>query len=178
MRVFCVNGVALAGKDSFTERVANHFQRLEVKTCSTIDPVKAEYRNFFGWDGTKTPVHRKNLNVLKRIWIETSDGPMRYLENVINHNKSFVKILFVMVREFEEMEKSKNLALSLGCSAYTLEVVRDGLDIPPVEQEFLDSHPKDYQYDFEIYNPTVQSFPYLPALDTAAATFATMFKHE
>jgi hypothetical protein len=172
MIVICINGIARAGKDSFTERV-KELLATEGKTAltvSTIDPVKEVYKNFFGWDGIKTPECRKTLNILKLIWIKTSDGPTRYLNNVFKYHPN-AAIIFVMVREFDEMEKAKQLAKSMGITAYTLEITRDGLDVPPIEQEFLDSHPSDYKYDFTIHNPTVNTYPELPVLDAAALAF-------
>jgi len=190
MIVVCVNGVALAGKDSFVNRVKalrnvgfpDHSivtrERQPIKCYSTIDPVKKVYKEFFGWNGDKTPEHRKNLNVLKRIWIDVDAGPIGYLMNVFHANAPFCRICFVMVREFEEMEKTKALAESMGYKAYTLEVLRDGLDIPSVEQEFLDSHPKGYKYDFSIFNPTVDTFPDLPLLDIAAESWLQLIMNE
>lgn len=187
MKVFCINGVALSGKDSFVNRVKaiknkdfpDHSiatsQRQPVKSISTIDPVKEIYRKFFGWQGDKTPVHRKNLNVLKRIWIDVSNGPIVWTQLQMVHCKKYTEALFIMVREFSEMELTIQLAKTMGFEAYSIWVVRPGIEIPPIEKEFLDSHPLDYSYDITIYNPTAETFPNLPVLDNYVETFMSMY---
>ncbi len=74
MIVVAINGIALAGKDSFANRVAAVAMRhkFQVATISTIDPIKEFYKQL-GWDGVKTDTHRKNLNILKRVWIEADN---------------------------------------------------------------------------------------------------------
>jgi len=177
MKVFCINGISLSGKDTFVKCVQELLGFDKVGNISTIDPVKVEYKNFFGWEGEKTPIHRKNLNTLKNIWRETSNGPINWsryqmnIEYIINQRD----VLFIMVREFDEMLDLVKLAVSIGYVAFTLQVVRDGLDIPPVEQEFLDSHPKDFKYDITISNPTVDTFPDVPKLKQSAYDFIQTF---
>ena len=178
MNIFCVNGISLAGKDSFVDRVIDkslgcYFKGIKI---STIDPIKDIYEEFFGWDGTKTPEHRKNLNLLKMIWKGTSNGPLNWTKNrIAKYNEFGFNSLFIMVREFDEMQSTIALAIALGHKAYTLQVVREGIPIPPIEQEFLDSHPEGYEYDITIYNPTVETFPHLPLLDEAAIEFVKVF---
>lgn len=187
MIVFCINGIALSGKDSFVNRLKaiknkdfpDHsiasIHRQPVKCISTIDPVKEIYRKFFGWNGEKSPVHRKNLNNLKKYWIEVSNGPIEWTRLQIQHTVQHTEMLFVMVREFSEMQATKELATSMGLLVYTVEVVRPGVPIPPIEQEFLDSHPKHYKYDITIVNPTADTFPSLPILDAEVDKFLTKF---
>lgn len=180
MAVFCINGIALSGKDSFVNRVKEKLMWQEeykaVECISTIDPVKELYTQWFGWDGVKTPEHRKNLNVLKQIWISTSNGPLMWTQDqIIRFEQRGFTFLFVMVREFSEMQATKELAISMGLKSYTVEVIRPGVDIPPIEQEFLDSHPVGYEYDIIIHNPTVDTFPNLPHLDAEVDKFLTKF---
>jgi len=173
VKVFCVNGISLSGKDSFVNRIKDiknkDFQN--VKCISTIDPVKDIYKRFFGWDGTKSDIHRKNLNVLKRIWIDVSNGPLVWTQNQMGCCKKHTEALFIMVREFSEMELTIQLAKTMGFEAHSVLLVRPGIPIPPIEQEFLDSHPVDYSYDIVIRNPTTETFPYLPVLDSAVENF-------
>ena len=183
MKVFCINGISLAGKDSFCRHVNsrynnlhNKYNRANIQVISSIDPVKEIYAKFFGWDGTKTPVHRKNLNILKNIWVQVNDGPSRWLENELaKASDTRCSYLFVMVREFSEMLKMQHVSRSLGYQAFTLNIVREGIPIPPIEQEFLDSHPHDYRYDIIVNNPTVDSYPDVPKLDESAYIFCNFF---
>lgn len=184
MKVFCVNGISLSGKDSFVDRVIKTTEVVEVlspvarrihetsRKISTIDPIKEIYTDFFKWDGTKTPEHRKNLNVLKLMWIQASNGPLNWTKFKLKlFNKIGIFSVFIMVREFDEMQATIDLAKSLGYEAYSLQLVREGIPVPPVEQEFLDSHPKDYKYDITVHNPTAETFPDLPLLDIAVEAF-------
>jgi hypothetical protein len=180
MSVFCINGIALAGKDEFTRRVKelasqmllNSKHAIKVETISTIDPIKEIYHKFYGWEYEKTDEHRKNLNTLKKIWRDTFNGPMVWVGSKLDRCRAEkCNILFVMVREFDEMMRIKELATDKGFFAQTILITRDGLDIPPVEQEFLDSHPKGYKYDISIFNPTSNNFPNLPILDSEAYKF-------
>jgi len=172
--IFCINGIALSGKDSFVNRIKAKCKSVEC--ISTIDPVKELYTQWFGWDGVKSPTHRKNLNVLKQIWISTCNGPLMWTQDkIITYEEKDFKFLFVMVREFSEMQATKELATSMGFEAYTIEVVRPGVPIPPIEQEFLDSHPKHYTYDITIVNPTAETFPKLPILGAEVDKFLTKF---
>lgn len=188
MKVFAINGVSLSGKDTFCNNVRiqkaikeSHEATLEqkiryngnkVKVISTIDPVKEVYENFFGWKGDKTPEHRKNLNSLKLIWISVSNGPSNWLRNMLEEfdHYSKVDIVFVMVREFDEMMTAIEIGKEVCDHAETIQLVRHGIPIPPVEQEFLDSHPADYTYDWTIINPTTDD-PSIPKLNKAASEF-------
>ena len=174
MKVFLINGVSLAGKDTFVrcleQLYLNDGQDRAVMNLSTINPIKNVYQSFFGWKGNKSPEHRKNLNTLKNVWRSCSNGPVEYIRGRLNEYRvySMVKVVFVMVREYEEMVDLQKLCYSLKISCSTMEVIRDGLEIPPVEQEFLDSHPKGYKYDFTINNPTVPDYPFVPVLQEQA----------
>lgn len=176
VKMFAINGIALAGKDSFVKLVDHFCDGGEVRCISTIDPVKEIYTNFFGWKGDKTPEHRLMLNYLKQIWIQTSNGPYNWAcQQVTDAIEEKVQYLFIMVREFEEMMSIVDIGRLLSVETYTLEVTRDGLEIPPIEQSFLDQHPKDYKYDISVHNPTVDSFPYMPQLEIAAHRFCRSY---
>jgi hypothetical protein len=179
MRVIAINGIAQAGKDTFVNFVKEHAGReaRTVRCISTIDPIKVFYAQL-GWDGTKTSEHRKNLNVLKQIWIAASNGPLNWAESEIRKAKVHdIAVLFVMVREFPEMLAIAALGKSLVGHGETLQVVRDGLPIPPVEQEFLDSHPQDYHYDWGIDNKTTTDLAF-PELSKKAKSFWDLVKGE
>ena len=185
MKVFPINGVSLSGKDTFCNFVvdaycacaAPTFNRSEiegrVRVLSTIDPVKEIYRKFFGWNGEKTPEHRKNLNMLKHIWIKTSNGPHVWLQNMLEkiQMEQECDIVFIMVREFEEMLDAVSIGIEVCGHAETIQLIRDGIPIPPIEQEFLNSHPNDYVYDWTIVNPTITTYPNVPKLAKAAELF-------
>lgn len=162
MKVFCINGIAEAGKDTFVNTLREE-SGLLISRHSTVDPVCDLYREM-GWDGTKSPENRKALNELKRIWIALNDGPTERVMSLLRgDNARGVDVAFVMVREFEEMMKLVRRCTEVFGWAGTLEVVRDGVPIPPIEQEFLLSHPARYMYNVVVWNKTTDdsTFPEL-----------------
>ena len=170
MKVLAINGVGGAGKDEFVRLVNQQSPWEDVLCISTIDPVKKFYKQL-GWDGEKTPEHRRNLNTLKRIWIEACNGPYEWTRGkILLADAKGVKVLFIMVREFSEMLSIVRLGKELVGNAATLQVIRPGLPIPPIEQEFLDSHPEDYKYDWTIMNYTTDD-TFLTELNEKARTF-------
>lgn len=156
MKVIAINGVSLAGKDTFVRLVSKHADAdfCGVECISTIDPIKDFYSKL-GWDGIKTPKHRKNLNLLKTMWSENCNGPLNWVkEQIWESERDNVAVLFIMVREFSEMVSIADLGQRMTGYGATMCVERSDLDIPPIEQDFLDSHPGDYRYDWVIDNPT------------------------
>jgi hypothetical protein len=143
-----------------------------IKVISTIDPIKEVYREWFGWDGNKfLDHHRKNLNTLKMIWKSASNGPHRWtLEQLQDFDHQGIHSVFIMVREFEEMMDIVNIGKENFGNCQTIQLIRLGLPIPPVEREFLNSHPHDYEYDWSIHNPTTELNPQ-PLILSAAQFF-------
>lgn len=174
MNIFAVNGVAKSGKDTFCNMVCKLAvkERKSVQIISTIDPIKKIYKNQFGWDGDKSQDHhRKNLNSLKMIWKSCSNGPHNWTtDTLIGMEEEDVHSVFVMVREFEEMMDIVEIGMKHFKNCQTIQLIRLGLPIPPVEREFLNSHPDDYEYDWSIHNPTTVD-PGIPLLHNAASTF-------
>lgn len=168
MKIFAINGNALAGKDSFVYKVRAFEPR--IRCISTIDPIKDVYASFFGWDGIKTDESRRMLNQLKSIWIKTSNGPSNWVSDIIDVAVGDSEFLFIMVREFDEMDGIVKLGRSKGIETKTIRIIRPGLPVPPIEQEFMDQHPKSYRYDWVIVNHTTED-PELPELASAASQF-------
>jgi hypothetical protein len=183
MQVFAINGNAMAGKDSFTLRVAQACDPKIAVTISTIDPVK-EYYKSIGWNGDKfDPVHRKILNTIKKMWIlehiRIADCRNPYdwvCKQCKWYEDAKALAVFVMVREFEEMMKIVEIGKKDFNGGATIRVVRDGLEVPPVELEFIQSHPEDYMYDYTIVNPTTDNKE-LPNLMDAAMVFSNLLKY-
>jgi len=177
MIVILINGVSLSGKDTFVrlvkEEVRDKKLGLLVSSISTIDPIKDIYSDFFGWDGEKTNRDRKNLNVLKNVWVEVSNGPVKYAERILKSldNNTWNDLVFIMVREYSEMISLQSMVNYNRWKCLTLCVQRDGIPIPPIEQEFLDGHPSDYEYDVYVFNPTVDTYPDVPKLKDFAEFF-------
>ena len=104
MKVFCTNGIAQAGKDTFVNLLAEH-TNLVVSRHSTVDPVSDLYKDM-GWDGAKDSKSRTALNTLKNVWVDLNDGPTNHvLKLLAGDSARGVDAAFVMVREFDEMMK-------------------------------------------------------------------------
>lgn len=173
MKIIAINGNALAGKDTFVEKVS-HYNR--VVGISTIDPVKKYYESI-GWDGIKTSQDRKVLNILKRLWIlgdiriEDCRSPNEWVvRQCLKFEREGMHAVFVMVREFSEMTEIKEIGDTGFAGGVTLRIARDGLLIPPVELDFINSHPEGYLYDFTIINSTTDD-ENIPELENAASSF-------
>lgn len=143
--VIIINGRGGVGKDTLCEIAAKYFR---VKNISSITPIK-EIAGNYGWNGEKDSRSRKFLSDLKRAFIEYNDLPTQYLyEQYQIFLKDENQILFVHIREKEEIEKLKNL---IDQSCYTVLVRRDLKDIGNWGNA-SDDEVEDYPYDLYYNN--------------------------
>lgn len=143
--VIIINGIGGAGKDTLCSLAAKHYT---VKNISAITPIKEIAQNY-GWNGEKDARSRRFLSDLKKAFINYNDLPTKYLYSEYKEfMKSEDKILFVHIREKEEIEKFKNL-VTIKC--ITLLVDRK---ISNAEKwgNSSDDEVKNYQYDFSFEN--------------------------
>lgn len=102
--VVVINGAGGSGKDSFCQAVAG---RYNVRSISSIDPIKALARQG-GWEAEdKSPAGRLLLAQLKAAFTRYNDLPNRY---ALGQYREFLRnpveeVLFVHIREPEEIEK-------------------------------------------------------------------------
>ncbi len=100
--VIVINGQGRSGKDTICRIMA---KRYKVKNVSAIDPVK-NIAGYMGWQGEKTDAARKMLADLKQVMIEYGDIPFKYImEKVAEFEKSDEQLMFIHVREPEEIKK-------------------------------------------------------------------------
>jgi hypothetical protein len=157
MIIILINGVGGSGKDSFVLSVQDVAMKsgLLVNCISTIDPVKDIYKNL-GWDGRKTPEHRANLNLLKNIWIKNTNnlGPLSWTREQIRlHSLYKSDILFIMIREYEQILCTMKMSTNSGFKTHTLFVQQEGCFVSEIEQKLIDEFPDNFKWDFLIYNP-------------------------
>lgn len=139
--VIIINGVGGAGKDTLCDLAAKHYK---VKNISAITPIKNIAKEY-GWNGEKDAKSRKFLSDLKRVFIEYNDLPTKYLYNqYVEFLESKNEILFVHIREKEEIDKFKKL-VDIRC--ITLLIDRQ---IANIEKwgNASDDEVKKYKYDF------------------------------
>lgn len=143
--IFIINGFARSGKDTFVELFAKHYGTDKVWNYSSIDKVKRIAKEI-GWTGAKTEKDRKFLSDLKLLTTEYNDMPMEDLkEKVKEFRSSKAEVLFLHIREPEEIEKAQK-----EFNAETILVRRDW--IPQITSNMADANVFNYNYDITIYN--------------------------
>lgn len=115
--IVLVNGKPESGKTTFEEHClyyADSTKSAYAEMHSSIDYIKDIYKKL-GWNGIKTDKARKDLSILKQIWIDNCNGPLnaivkramdlRYDDDYLSKNKDY--IVFTDVREESEIIKYK-----------------------------------------------------------------------
>lgn len=177
MKIILINGMCLAGKDTFVGLFKALAPAGKVSMISTIDPIKKIYTEQFGWSGDKSPVDRQNLFFLKQLWISTCNGPLNWVKEQVSYaHRTGVDYLFIMVREYDEMKSIKD-SFPQG-TTFGLRIYRNmpnGWEPPAVETIITESFEKGERqlYDYSIFNKTTSTFPYLPDLYKDAKVFKT-----
>lgn len=139
--VIIINGNGGVGKDTLCDSVR---QVCEVMNVSAITPIKRIAQKY-GWNGEKDEKSRKFLADLKKAFIDYNDLPTKYLieqYNIFLNSKA--KILFVHIREGEEIDKFK-CYVKIPC--YTLLIRRDLIECKQWGN-YSDDGVANYSYDF------------------------------
>ncbi len=139
--VIIINGSGGVGKDTICNIVGKHYKTMNI---SSVDPIKKiALEN--GWNGEKNEKSRKFLADLKQLFVEFNDLPCNYLiEQYQKFLKSDKEILFVHIREPEEISKFKN---SISGNCVTLLVHRRNRT-RKAWNNTADDDVENYQYDF------------------------------
>jgi hypothetical protein len=145
--IIIINGQGGVGKDAVCNAVS---QVIPCKIVSSIDAIKRIARKS-GWHGEKTDSARKLLSDLKLAFSAYNNLPFEDMMQEVNLFLATddCRILFVHIREPEEIEKFKKAASKL-CPCSTLLITR-----PRVERNFgntADDNVKNYSYDFTYAN--------------------------
>ena len=161
INVIIVNGKPRSGKDTVIKMIKEY---CDVDECaivhhySTIDPVKDAFRAL-GWDGNKTKDVRDTLSALKKLWIDSCDGPLRLCMDKIfasvNNRLDDDEIIIFQIREPEEIDKLVNAIMPIkrayGLNVTTLLVSRLEADKEEYNNN-SDTCVSNYTYDEEIVN--------------------------
>lgn len=103
-QVVIVNGSPCAGKDTFCS-FCDHYGFTE--TYSSVDHIKSVAK-MLGWNGVKDAHGRKLLSDLKAISAAYNDLPMKLMRNFVDGQKTRNDVIFLMIREPEEIERAKH----------------------------------------------------------------------
>lgn len=155
--VIIINGQGGVGKDTLCDFAAKKFN---VQNVSAITPIK-EMASMCGWNGKKDAKSRAFLSELKKVVVSYNDYPTFYLlQKYDKFMQSSDEILFMHIREIEEIKKIKEL---IPTRCVTLLVRRDTFAHRLVWGNTSDDLVDQYQYDYYYNN--------IKPLDEAEADF-------
>lgn len=136
-----INGSNGVGKDTFIDMC---WQYCPVKNISSIDQLN-DFARLIGWDGVKSDSYRLFISELKQLTIKFNDAPTNYLLEQIKLNKDADGLLFMHIREPQEIAKIARLS---ELPVVTLLINRN----TPVAQNKADLGVYGYSYDYVIDN--------------------------
>ena len=152
MKVFVINGMPRAGKDTFVEMC--QIEALWCLNVSTVDFVK-KLAGQCGWDGTKTPENRAFLSDLKDLLTRWGDVPFKEVCRAINLFKLEMElydfnpdegVVFIHCREPEEIQKFVEYY-----NAQTLLMRREAIETKE-QSNHADAEVFNCNYDFVVEN--------------------------
>lgn len=166
-QVFIINGSGGVGKDTFIEMIPTYelwgegencslyLKNLDVGNYSSVNKVK-EIAKAIGWNGSKTERDRKFLSDLKLLTTEYNDMPLNdmkeYVKRFMNyknpHGNDNNRILFLHIRESEEIEKAVNEFREYNVK--TILVKRNS--VKHITSNMADENVYNYNYDIVINN--------------------------
>lgn len=142
-KIVIINGTGGAGKDTFVTFCSEIEKVLNI---STVDKVKEAAKILVGWNGEKDEISRKLLVDLKKISIDYNDAPTKYvLEMAEQFKKSENNLMFIHIREIDEIEKTKKLL-----NAKTLLITNPRVKL--ITSNNSDGKVNEYTYDYYIEN--------------------------
>ena len=145
--IIIINGYGGSGKDTFVEFVSKYNK---VYNFSSVDKVK-EIAKIIGWNGEKDEKSRKFLSDLKKLTTDYNDMPFNSIKEAVNNfNSSDNEIMFIHIREPEEIKRAV-----LEFNAKTLLIKRD--DINKITSNYSDASVENYNYDYIINNTTLDN---------------------
>ena len=141
--IVVINGSGGVGKDTFVQ-FCNEY--IPIMNISSVDKVKEAAKVLAGWNGEKDEKSRKFLSDLKELGIEYNDAPFKYISNMAEEFKNSDKqIMFVHIRESEEIEKCKKCL-----NAKTLLITNK--NVAAINTNVSDRDVDKYKYDYHISN--------------------------
>lgn len=146
--IIIINGKGESGKDTLVSYTQNRFN---IKNISSIDPIK-EIAYCYGWSGRKDNKARLFLSSLKKAFTEFNNLPELYIEKE-THNfiNSESQILFVHIREPENIETYKKFVETLSIPCITLLVIKKDV-CKKVFGNISDDSVDLYKYDYYFTN--------------------------
>lgn len=141
-KVFIINGMARAGKDTFCEFVSELYPN--TYHFSIVDLVKAQALQI-NWDGNKDEKGRKLLCELKRITDEYDDRNFKRVINVVEHLSNPGMVFLIDMRESQDIERARK-----ELNAKVVFVKNDNVSM--ITSNYADAGVFDISYDILIDN--------------------------
>ncbi len=146
--VIIINGKGGVGKDTLCNFVAKHY---DTRNISSITPI-LKIAKAGNWDGNKDDKSRKLLSDLKHLFTNYNDLSFNYLKS---QTEEFLvteeEVLFVHMREPEEISKYLKYVTSQGLTCKTLLIERSSFEFKTYGND-ADDMVGCYQYDFTYHN--------------------------
>ncbi len=147
--IVVINGGGGVGKDTL---ITSLTEKYKVANVSSVDPIKM-IASQNGWSGEKDDKARLFLSELKRVFSEYNDLPTKYLvSKTCQFVSSDSEILFLHIREPEQIEHYKNEISSHGNICATLLVERADVHEGRAYENHSDDDVCNYQYDYVFEN--------------------------
>ncbi len=141
--IIVINGSGGVGKDTFVQFCGEY---IPIMNISSVDKVKEAAKVLTGWNGEKDEKSRKFLADLKELGIKYNDAPFKYISNMAEEfKKSNKQIMFIHIRECEEIEKCKKYL-----NTKTLLITNK--HVAAINTNVADKNVNNYKYDYHINN--------------------------
>lgn len=172
MTIVLVNGVAMSGKDTFIKfcmHHINHYMRKCVE-MSLIDYDKKILKEYYGWDGEKSPEVRQLLSTLQMFGMKHLIQMSNMVEGIIDlYDMCKPSVVFVQMRRDEHINMFNDMIKEAGAGrniiVKTAYIERPGIDASLSDADMEASNSK-YPYDTRITNNMS-----LESLDTKAQLY-------
>ena len=145
-KIIVINGYPRSGKDEFV-KIAD--EKYKVVQLSTVDTVKYVAK-IFGWDGKKDRISRKMLSDLKLFYSKHFNGPYKECTELIESGRGIYDIVFLHVREPNEIECIKMYCRAADIKFYSLFIDRN--DSEKTHLAKSDTQVQEYTYDIVVRN--------------------------
>ena len=162
--IVIINGKGGSGKDTLIKKFTTKtYDVYNVVNVSSIDPIKeATYILGVSKDSPKSNEYRKFLSDLKMLSVDYNNYPFDYIcdkiTKCITDTKNFVNVIFVHIREVEEIQKlcnwcKNNVTASNHCVVKTMLVTSSRTDDKEYGNPADDyTNPYNFQYNVILNN--------------------------
>jgi hypothetical protein len=171
LHVVVLNGHPENGKDTFREECTKCCKEMgiDVMYRSSIEIPKAILSKYFGWPGEqcKDEKWRKALSALKKFWIDTCDGPTKFLlERIMLFRADCIEnhvtqgFFFTDIREASEIAKLTDSCT--GLRFLDIDITTVLIKMPSDQKKWNNSSDDDVEnYNYDVYVENSKGYSHL-----------------